>query len=324
MFNDSFYIHRLVKDVINKLNIDISLYVFERGYIRPNFITFEKDGVNGNSKLPKDPNSYRNYRSCYRFMPYPVKGEDLYWYFYSVLFFLFYIILYPFFPASKLRYTNIFKASIGYIFNVFKKNFYKLNEKPKVKFILNSNKSYYFLPLQVYNDSQLRFHSPYKSIKEFIQEVLISFSYSAPPDTLLVFKHHPMDIGFVCYKTFIENLTKQYGISERVIYLKNGDIDTLVKKAIGIITINSTVGMTALLHRKPVKVMGKAVYDIEGLTFKGSLDEFWREATNFRVDEDLLHGFFDYLFDHVLINGSFYKRISNKTHTGLIYNSSHL
>ncbi len=37
----------------------VRVHVMEEGYFRPNWITIEPDGVNGNSRLPRDPDLYR-------------------------------------------------------------------------------------------------------------------------------------------------------------------------------------------------------------------------------------------------------------------------
>ena len=38
---------------------EIRVHVFEEGYIRPNWLTLERDGVNGHSSLPRDPEALR-------------------------------------------------------------------------------------------------------------------------------------------------------------------------------------------------------------------------------------------------------------------------
>src|SRR5574344_2517357 len=91
------------------------------------------------------------------------------------------------------------------------------------------DKKYYFVPLQTYNDFQLRVHSNYNSIEEFIKEVLMSFSKFAPGDKYLVFKHHPMDRGKKNYKKYIMFYAKQYGIKDRVVITWDVHLPTLLK-----------------------------------------------------------------------------------------------
>lgn len=325
LFNDCKALHRIALKTILNNNLDVEIYVFESGYIRPDYITLEKDGVNGFSRMPKDPNFYKRFKSLHLKPAVHVHHVNFFWYFYSVIYLLGYVTLYPFFPASTLSLAGISELARSHIVGFIKRFFSTIFESKKIKYILKSlNRNYYFVPLQVFNDSQIRFHSEYKRIEEFIEEIMISFSKFSPDNTYLVLKHHPLDIGFKCYKKVIKDLSIKLGIEKRVIYIKSGDIISLVNNSIGIITINSTVGMTALINKKPVKTMGKAVYDIEGLTYKGDLNNFWVDALNFEIDDTLLESFCKYLQNYILINGSFYKRITKKNHTGLIYNEKYL
>ncbi len=73
--------------------------------------------------------------------------------------------------------------------------------------------------------------------------------------------------------------------------------------------INSTVGLQAVQGATPVKVLGKAVYDMPGLTFQGSLAEFWRDPGE--VDAELYRAFRSYLLRTNQANGSFYRRLSD-------------
>ncbi len=56
MYNDCRLIHAKAIKVAKGLGIGI--WIFEEGYLRPYCITFEKDGVNANSSLPRDKNFY--------------------------------------------------------------------------------------------------------------------------------------------------------------------------------------------------------------------------------------------------------------------------
>ena len=53
----------------------------------------------------------------------------------------------------------------------------------------------------------------------------------------------------------------------------------LLARKPAVVTVNSTVGTLALACGLPVIALGKAVYDIAGLTFQGELDEFWSAPT---------------------------------------------
>ena len=58
VFGDCRFYQKIAIDIEKKLQIEV--FVFEEGYIRPNFITLEKYGVNGYSPQPKERTFYDN------------------------------------------------------------------------------------------------------------------------------------------------------------------------------------------------------------------------------------------------------------------------
>ncbi|WP_448588124.1 capsular polysaccharide export protein, LipB/KpsS family [Thermocrinis sp.] len=319
VFNDCKEVHRIAKDVLKG---KVEFWVMEWGYIRPNFFTFEKGGINGYSRLPKDVEFYRKLDV----KPIKVKeigSSQLHFYILSIFFFLAYILLRPFFPSSRFSYKNIVGVVPYFIKTVFLQVYYRLREDPG-KFFKRFSGKYYFVPLQVHNDSQIRFHSDYKSIEQFIEEVMKSFSSHAPKDKHLVFKHHPMDLGFKCYRKFISEKARELGIEDRVFYFKNGDVEDFIEHSIGCVTINSTVGLTALRMYKPVMVMGRCVYNVKGIVFDSTLDEFWESAMSWRVDKELVDKFVYFLIKETQVNGSLHKKgPCKRTHTGAFYSEEY-
>jgi len=165
---------------------------------------------------------------------------------------------------------------------------------------------YFLVPLQVYLDAQLE-HSRFAGIEQFIEEVVAAFATHAPPDVLLVVKQHPHDRPYSDYRSLLDSLGARHGCSERLIYVHDLHLPTLLKHTRGVITINSTVGLSALLHGAPVKVLGRAIYDVPGLTSSRSLAEFLQGPEP--VDVELFEAFVRYLRESNQINGSFYRRL---------------
>ncbi|MBF3299662.1 capsular polysaccharide export protein, LipB/KpsS family, partial [Leptospira borgpetersenii] len=85
----------------------------------------------------------------------------------------------------------------------------------------------------------------------------------------------PMDRGHKNYKKQISLLARKYKICKRVHYVHDLNLPELIHHSRSVVTINSTVGLSALIHNKPLKVMGNAFYDITGMTYPKTLDEFW-------------------------------------------------
>ena len=69
---------------------------------------------------------------------------------------------------------------------------------------------FFVVPLQVFNDSQVRVHSDFSSVRNFLLHVLTSFSFHAPQNTSLLIKHHPMDRGFIDYGKVIKHFIKRH------------------------------------------------------------------------------------------------------------------
>ncbi|MDQ7085949.1 MAG: hypothetical protein Q9M36_14020 [Sulfurovum sp.] len=167
------------------------------------------------------------------------------------------------------------------------------------------SKQYFFVPLQTHNDFQILQHSNYGSLEKFIIEVLESFSRYAKEEDSLIFKHHPIDRGRKNYKAFIFEQAVQLGISKRILVLHDIHLPTCLQHAKGTITINSTVGLSSLYHHTPTITLGNAIYDIEGLTMKGSnLDDFWLLQTH--PNRVLFEKYRQYIINTTQINGSFY------------------
>jgi capsule polysaccharide modification protein KpsS len=133
---------------------------------------------------------------------------------------------------------------------------------------------YYAAPLQVHSDTQITQCSDFKSIEQFIKVVVRSFENHAPPDTKLVFKVHPMDRGYKDYTDLIAGLDHRLG-GGRIFYVDRVHLPTLLSHSRGVVNINSSVGISGLVHHVPVITLGKAVYDLPELTFQDGLDAFW-------------------------------------------------
>jgi len=134
--------------------------------------------------------------------------------------------------------------------------------------------NYYAVPLQVHSDTQITMCSDFKSIEQFIKVVVKSFAHHAPPETKLVFKVHPMDRGYKDYTDLIAGLNHRVG-GDRILYVDRVHLPTLLSHSKGVVNINSSVGISGLVHHVPVITLGRAVYDLPELTFKSTLNEFW-------------------------------------------------
>ncbi len=305
LFGDRRPIHRPAIELAKELNVRI--HVFEEGYLRPYWVTLERDGVNAASLLPRDPAWIR---AAAKRIPAYSNGtpfvatlrtralHDMAYHsfnFWNPLTFPRYRTHRPF--ISAIEYLGW-----GRRFSIMP--WYERNDRKTIAGLLSSESPYYLLPLQLDSDTQIREHSAFDHMEEVINIVSNSFARYAPPGAHLVIKNHPLDTGFVNYRRIITKLENKLGIEGRICYLESGDLEPLIKRARGLVTVNSTVGLSSLALGCPTIALSDPLYNLDGLTFRGTLDEFWGAGT--RPDTHLFNAFRNVLIHATQINGGFY------------------
>lgn len=289
---------------------NIRVHVFEEGYIRPNWITLEQNGVNGHSALLADRKRLRSLLDSMVPQDESVEtakvGPSTRW-------ILWYCIRYYFFKSVlaagfrqyiRHRPYRPHQELLLWLGNLIHMPLLHMRSKRRRKRLKLSGQPFYLVCLQLDSDAQLRVHSPYLSMADFTNKVLRSFAEHAPKDSFLVFKKHPFDPGAIPYETLIRLEAYSLGIRERILFIHSGSLPELIQWSQGVILMNSTVGTSALHHGKPTIVLGKAIYDFPGLTWQKGLTSFWKEAV--APDMDLYRRFRTLLFRETLVHGGFY------------------
>ena len=305
-YGDCRYYHKQARTICTRLSIPF--WVFEEGYLRPDFVSLELGGTNANSPwfnqrhnlhwlTPQEedisvvtPVGPTFTRRIYHAMRYYLAME-----------------------MQKKRFRNYRHhrphTFLAEAINWLNSGWVKIRCQVRDTWLMQTMNEYqgriFLVPLQVAEDFQIREHSPFADVQAFIRQVIISFAHHAPTDQILLFKHHPMDRGHINYCRLIVSLSKQLGIGDRVFYGHELPLPPLYPLCRGLVTINSTVGISALLKGVPTLNLGQALYDIPGLTSQCSLDEFWCHPTP--VNRQLFGQFRQFLLHYGQINGSFYR-----------------
>lgn len=165
---------------------------------------------------------------------------------------------------------------------------------------------YYIAPLQVHSDSQINKRSAFRSMEQFIKQVSKSFLKNAPAGTHLIFKVHPMDRGYKDYGKLVKLIQAQAG-GHRIHYLDRIHLPTTLDHARGCVTINSSVGLSALIHNTPVIALGAAAYDLDELCYQGDLKDFWQNHD--RVNREAVACFVRLLEQTSQAHGTLYQRL---------------
>ncbi|MBT8421375.1 MAG: capsular biosynthesis protein [Gammaproteobacteria bacterium] len=319
LFGDCRPIHTAIHAIAVQQALEVG--VFEEGYVRPDYVTLERFGANGYSQISRQPENFQQESvSVSKRIPVGNTFWAMVWH--GGWYFGMGSLGKPFFPHYRHHRPLTMRELLPWIRSAWRKLWFRWKERDiQERLTTRWNQRYFLVPLQVFNDVQVTVHADWESIEHFIETTLYSFAAHAPDDTLLVFKHHPMERGYRDYTALIGRLSEDIGVAERILYIHDQHLPTLLDHACGVVIINSTVGLSAIGHRVPTKVCGNAIYDIPGLTFQGLLDDFWAAAPAARPDHGLYQRFRDYLIAKTQLNGSFYKPLKTPgTFAGLVWN----
>ena len=306
MYGNVLIPHRQALDLsqeLQKEGIKINTHIFELGYLRPNFVTLESDGINFTSSLILNKDFYMQ-QEGYKKLPTVAKHGLRIRKFWKLITF----INHCFQNYKIVEFEHKLQPKPHFLWFQIKgfllKYYFQLSEYKLKKKYFNIN-SFFITILQVSTDSQLTKGSNFKNNYEFIEYVIKNFSNSNIKNVNLIFKHHPRDRGYINYSDHIKLISKKFNIEKKVFYFHDCFLSNIFSNpnCKGTVLINSTVGYQSLFHSVPVKSLGVAPYNIEGLSDQKSLTSFFRNPS--KVDKSLFLKFYRYIIENSQINGNF-------------------
>lgn len=307
LFGDCRPVHRPAIELAHAQGIQV--HVFEEGYFRPFWVTLERHGVNANSRLPRNSDWYRQEAKAIPHYGNGLAFSAPFWKraAYDVGY-NFWAGLNPILHSGVKSHVPYSPATeyLGYVRRAIRIKCAATSSR-RVEEQLTSESAhspFYLLPLQLDADSQIVHHSPFENMADAMKFIVQSFAKFAPEGTRLAVKIHPLDPGLKNYRRILGQLAQLLGIEARVFYLESGNLPNLLNHTAGVVTVNSTVGGSALIHGKPTIVLGWALYDLAGLTFQGELNEFWSNPA--KPDMKLFRSFRNVVIHKTQINGGFY------------------
>jgi capsular polysaccharide export protein len=297
--------HRIAAEAAGQIGARV--FVTELGYLRPDWMTVDRDGTAAASSFPRD----RDVISRLAELCPPVDLQPRYASHFAkvavpdVLYNLantFLWFLYPHYRRHTIDWPPLEYAA--WIARLATGGIRRRRAEHASAGLASSGRAYFVLPLQLEGDFQIRARSPYAGQAEAIDRIVASFAAHAPRDALLVIKTHPLDNGLIRWRRIVERAGRTHGAGSRILFLDGGDLAPLLASARGVVTINSSAGLEGILAGIPVKALAPAIYDIDGLTHAGPLEGFW--AAPMMPDHDLAARLVRALAGSVLVRGTIY------------------
>lgn len=309
IYNDTRPLHKTAIQAAHAKGINV--HIFEEGYLRPYWITYERDGSNGNSKLMslaqsavvpdhliRDPDP----------VPAPCHWGDMREHiFYGAVYHWCILCANRQFP----NFTSHREISIRKEFRLHLKQLVFTPARIAARFWANLTLKYRTFPyhlilMQLQHDSAFQNHSPFKTNASFLELTLRSFANNAPPHHHLVIKAHPLEDGRSEIAYHLRRLGTKFGINRRIHYLPGGKLAHVLDPALSVVTVNSTAGQQALWRGIPVKTLGQAIYNHDKFISKQSLDAFFAhpKAPNLQAYK----AFRNFLLQTSQIAGGFYSK----------------
>jgi len=198
LYGDTRPIH--VEAVVLARARGITVHVFEEGYLRPYWVSYERGGANGHSRLMDltVPEMQAALERVDLDLPdVPATWGDMRQH-------MFWGALYHGFVAMGFRAYRNFRPhralTVGQEFQLYLKRFllmplHRWERRLATRRIRRGGFPYHLAILQLEHDASFRDHSPFASMTDFLALVIRGFAKGAPPHHHLVFKAHPLEDG---------------------------------------------------------------------------------------------------------------------------------
>lgn len=309
LYGDVRPIHAMARSAASEDGL--RFHVFEEGYLRPYWISYERDGSNGHSQLLRIPLSQM--RAALRDSPNEIRRPPAHWG--DMRHHKFYGAFYHFLVLAANRHYRSYRGhrsiSVAEEFRLNLRRFllspaYNLKTALQWRRLRLAGCPYSLVPMQLEHDSNFLGHSPFTRNSQFIGMVISEFARSAPRHHHLLFKAHPLEDGRAGNRHAIAEAARRLGVADRVHYLRGGKLAELLAHARSVVTVNSTAAQQALWRGIPVKTLGRAIYAKPGIVSDQSLSAFLSEPTP--PDPQAYRVLRDYLLQTSQVPGGFYSR----------------
>ncbi|MBY0331134.1 MAG: capsular biosynthesis protein [Acetobacteraceae bacterium] len=260
----------------------VAVTVTDFGYLRPDWIVLEPEGMGAESRFPRDPEAIRALAArCPEPELAPRFADDFarqaVW---DVAFHLASLLPLGFPHYRSWLAGHPVPAYLGTAVRLLLRRRDTRRAAARLASLRAAGGGpLYCFAMQMENDYSVRAYSDFRDNDSAIALAVGSFARHAPPAAQLLVKVHPLDPGLKRWGRRVARIAAAAGVAARV-HLLDGALpmQPVLEACRGIVTINSTVGVAAIAAGCATLPLGRALYDVPGLAWQDGLDRFWRDA----------------------------------------------
>ena len=299
-------------------DLGLTVHVFEEGYMRPYWVTYERGGTNGNSRLmemsvPHMRKALEN-SDMDTALPPASWGDMRQHIFYGATYHGCVMLLnHGYRKFRPHRAMTVRQEFALYLKRLVLMPAQAVERRIATLRIRYGGFPYHLALLQLEHDSSFQSHSPFSTMTEFLETVVEAFAQGAPQHHHLVVKAHPLEDGRVPIRRELRRLAREYGIHDRVHFVRGGKLAQLLDEARSAVTVNSTAAQQVLWRGIPLKTFGDAVYAKPEFVSTKPLRDFFQLAE--RPDRKAYADYRRYLLETSQVAGGFYSASPRESRT---------
>lgn len=307
LYGDTRPIHAQAIEKARELKLRI--HVLEEGYLRPFWVTYERGGTNGNSRLMEL--SLDDMQQALELSDLDIPTPPAHWG--DMRQHVFYGALYHWFVMFRnRRYRNfaphrdlpVTTETWLYTKRLMLMPYIAMQRWVASARIRFGGFPYHLVLMQLEHDASFQAHSAFDRMEDFINLVVKGFAEGAAKHHHLVFKAHPLENDRFPTRSILARLAQEHGIEGRLHYVRGGKLARLLDHARTAVTVNSTAAQQVLWRGIPLKVFGTAVYSKPEFVSEQPLPDFFASPT--RPDSRAYRDYRRFLLETSQVPGGFY------------------
>lgn len=257
-------------------------HVFEEGYLRPYWVTYERGGTNAASPatgftLARMAAALENGTPTLHEAP-DRWGDMRAHMFWGAVYHARLMAGNRGYPGFRPHRTPDYRAEFRLHFRKLAATPYRaVNRAIATTRVRHGGFPYHLVLMQLAHDANFLDHGPFPTQEAFLDTVFRGFATGAPGHHHLVLKAHPLEDGREPLRPLIRRLADEHRLKGRVHFLTGGKLARLLATARSALTVNSTAAEQALWRALPLRAFGDAVYNRPEFVSDQPLAEFFAD-----------------------------------------------